>query len=114
MRHLFPSAVALAVGWIGSSCALPEYEVVELAPAPDHCDGEFGFEGVPGANSMTSMVPLPGGYCMDETEVTAILGKADSCDEIIAYRSCRWGSEDRHIDVRLVAGKVVLFNARGL
>lgn len=51
---------------------------------------------------------------MDYAEVTAILGEPDSCESLIAFKSCTWGKDPKTITVRLVGEKVILFEGKGL
>ena len=47
-------------------------------------------------------------------EVKTILGDPARCDEVIAVRSCVWGSEQRGIKVAFMAGQVALLSAHNL
>jgi hypothetical protein len=47
-------------------------------------------------------------------EVNQIVGAPARCDEVLGVRSCVWGDDQRGISVRFVAGKVILFSAKGL
>jgi hypothetical protein len=51
---------------------------------------------------------------MSYEDVTALLGKADACESAIGAKSCTWGSEQKNISVKFVAGKVVFFSSKGL
>lgn len=46
--------------------------------------------------------------------VTGILGKPDSCSEMLTLKSCRWGGEQRFVVVNFVGDKVVLTSAENL
>ena len=48
---------------------------------------------------------------MTQAEVNAILGKPDSCDETMGFKSCRWGDDKSHVTVRFVADKLMLNEA---
>lgn len=55
---------------------------------------------------------------MTYEEVSAILGKADSCDDVAGFRSCKWGgaaAQDAQnkpgISVQFVGDKAVLHSA---
>ncbi|BCO27809.1 hypothetical protein MIZ03_2700 [Rhodoferax lithotrophicus] len=48
---------------------------------------------------------------MPQTEVNAILGKPDSCDDVLGFKSCRWGDDKSNVTVRFVADKLVLHEA---
>jgi hypothetical protein len=47
-------------------------------------------------------------------EVSAILGRPDSCSETLGVKKCTWGDEQRHININFVADKVLLSNAKNL
>jgi hypothetical protein len=51
---------------------------------------------------------------MSYDEVTAVIGKPDSCDEVLGVRNCVWGDERRSVQVGFVADKVLLFSANNL
>lgn len=51
---------------------------------------------------------------MSYEEVSALLGKADRCDDLLGTASCIWGDEQKNITVAFVGGKAVLFGAVGI
>lgn len=51
---------------------------------------------------------------MSYQEVVAIIGEADSCDEVMGTRSCIWGSTDRQIKAGFLADKAIAFSHKGL
>ncbi|NOU49209.1 outer membrane protein assembly factor BamE [Pseudoalteromonas sp. JBTF-M23] len=51
---------------------------------------------------------------MDKTEIEAILGSADKCEEKTLHTNCTWGNEGKHIKVTLVSDKVTLYTKQGL
>lgn len=51
---------------------------------------------------------------MDFTEVEAIIGGADECNEKVGVRVCTWGNETKNITVTFVAGKATVFGHEGL
>ena len=51
---------------------------------------------------------------MDKTEVEAIIGSADSCEEKTLHTNCVWGSEEEKITITFVTNKVTLFSSKGL
>lgn len=51
---------------------------------------------------------------MSYQEVSAILGKAERCDEALGASNCLWGNDDRQIQVGFIAGKAALFSSKGL
>ncbi|HKO87588.1 MAG TPA: hypothetical protein VJU83_03620 [Burkholderiales bacterium] len=56
---------------------------------------------------------------MTYEEVSAILGKADSCDDVAGFRSCKWGTTPADtqtegkptVSVQFVGNKAVLHSA---
>ncbi|THF66525.1 outer membrane protein assembly factor BamE [Pseudothauera nasutitermitis] len=48
---------------------------------------------------------------MSYEEVRAILGKPDSCSDLLAARNCTWGNEQRSINVSFVGDQAVLFQS---
>ena len=51
---------------------------------------------------------------MSYQEVTAIIGDANSCEEVIGTRSCVWGDEQSGIKAGFVADKAIAFSHKGL
>jgi hypothetical protein len=51
---------------------------------------------------------------MKYEEVTDILGKAQECNSAIGMTNCRWGGDEKYIQIQFVADKVVLFSGKGL
>ncbi len=51
---------------------------------------------------------------MSYDEVTAIIGKPDSCEEALGTRSCVWGDETKQIKAAFLAEKAMLFSHQGL
>lgn len=51
---------------------------------------------------------------MGYEEVVAVLGKPTSCDEVAAFKSCRWGDEQSNATIRFAANKVVLHTAKNI
>lgn len=51
---------------------------------------------------------------MSYDEVTAIIGKPDSCEEALGTRSCIWGDEKKQIKAAFLAEKAMLFSHQGL
>ena len=54
---------------------------------------------------------------MTYEEVSAILGKADSCDDVAGFRSCKWGAAGGAetgkpaVSIQFVGNKAVLHSA---
>ncbi|WP_404339832.1 DUF3862 domain-containing protein [Pseudoalteromonas mariniglutinosa] len=51
---------------------------------------------------------------MDKSEVEAILGNADICEEKTLHTNCTWGNKDENIEITLVSNKVSLYSKTGL
>lgn len=48
------------------------------------------------------------------SEASAILGKADSCDDALGTTSCIWGDNQQHIKIRFIADKATFFSSEGI
>lgn len=51
---------------------------------------------------------------MSYDEVTQLIGKPDSCNDLMGVRSCQWGNEKRSVNVNFVSGKVMIFSSSNL
>jgi len=51
---------------------------------------------------------------MSYDEVTALIGKPDTCDDVMGVRNCVWGDEKRSVQVGFVADKVLLHSSNNL
>jgi len=51
---------------------------------------------------------------MSYTQVSDILGKANTCDALIGMSDCTWGDEKQYIKIKFVADKVMLIHSKGL
>ena len=47
-------------------------------------------------------------------EVKSILGEPTRCDDLVGFKSCRWGDESRNITVRFAGDQVVLYSAENV
>jgi hypothetical protein len=47
-------------------------------------------------------------------EVTAILGSPSRCDDLMGFKSCRWGDDSRNVTVRFAGDQVVLYSAENV
>ena len=47
-------------------------------------------------------------------EVKSILGEPARCDDLVGFKSCRWGDESRNITVRFAGDQVVLYSAENV
>ncbi len=62
--------------------------------------------------SMDNYQQLKTGMSYDE--VTAIIGKPNSCEEALGTRSCIWGDDQTQIKAAFLAEKAMLFSHQGL
>jgi hypothetical protein len=51
---------------------------------------------------------------MSYDQVTALIGKPVTCDDVMGVRNCVWEDEKRSVQVGFVADKVLLFSANNL
>lgn len=52
---------------------------------------------------------------MSYAEVTAILGKADSCSETLGVSNCTWGKDEaKRVNIVFLADKATAFSDQGL
>ncbi len=51
---------------------------------------------------------------MEYKEVVGILGNPASCDDIVGFKSCKWGDEKSHITVRFAGDAVIMHSAQNL
>ncbi len=51
---------------------------------------------------------------MEYREVISILGNPASCDDVIGFKSCKWGNEKSHIIVRFAGDAVIMSSAENL
>lgn len=51
---------------------------------------------------------------MSRTDVIAILGEPDQCKSALAFETCRWGDDDKHIEARFAADNLLAKTATGL
>jgi len=51
---------------------------------------------------------------MSYDQVTALIGKPDTCDDLMGVRNCVWGDDARSVQVGFVADKVLLISANNL
>jgi outer membrane protein assembly factor BamE (lipoprotein component of BamABCDE complex) len=47
-------------------------------------------------------------------EVKSILGEPARCDDLVGFKSCRWGDDSRSITVRFAGDQVVLYSAENV
>lgn len=47
-------------------------------------------------------------------EVKAILGNPTRCDDLMGFKSCRWGDDSRNITVRFAGDQVLLYTAENV
>lgn len=51
---------------------------------------------------------------MNYEEVSAILGKADHCEEAIGTKNCRWGDDKKNIKIAFIADRATVFSNEGI
>ena len=51
---------------------------------------------------------------MDYNEVEVLLGAPLECQEALGLKQCKWGNEQRFIDIKFVANKVTFHSMKGL
>jgi len=51
---------------------------------------------------------------MDYSQVEMLLGAPNECQEAIGLKQCKWGNEQRFIDIKFVADKVTIHSMKGL
>lgn len=51
---------------------------------------------------------------MSYKEVSGILGNPASCDDVVGFKSCKWGDEKSHITVRFAGDAVIMHSAENL
>jgi len=51
---------------------------------------------------------------MDYRDVETLLGAPNECQEAIGLKQCKWGNEQRFIDIKFVADKVTYHSMKGL
>jgi outer membrane protein assembly factor BamE (lipoprotein component of BamABCDE complex) len=47
-------------------------------------------------------------------EVKSILGEPARCDDLVGFKSCRWGDDSRNITVRFAGDQIVLYSAENV
>jgi hypothetical protein len=47
-------------------------------------------------------------------EVKSILGEPARCDDLVGFKSCRWGDDRRNVTVRFAGDQVVLYSAENV
>jgi hypothetical protein len=51
---------------------------------------------------------------MEYREVISILGNPASCDDVVGFKSCKWGDDKRHITVRFAGDAAIMSSAENL
>lgn len=51
---------------------------------------------------------------MSKEDVVAILGEPNACESALAFETCRWGDDDKNIEVRFAADNLLAKTAEGL
>jgi len=47
-------------------------------------------------------------------EVTTILRDPTRCDDLMGFKSCRWGDDSRNVTVRFAGDQVLLYSAENV
>ena len=80
------------------------YSLIAVAP----CDPPFGLQQAhAGELRETQARPHLRG-------MKSILGEPARCDDLVGFKSCRWGDESRNITVRFAGDQVVLYSAENV
>ncbi len=51
---------------------------------------------------------------MEYDEVTQLIGKPESCNDVMGIRNCIWGNEKRSANISFAGDKVLLFSSNNL
>lgn len=51
---------------------------------------------------------------MTYEEVKQLLGPPAQCNDLLGVKHCRWGDDQRHIDVNFIGGQVLVFSAENI
>ncbi|MDD2899439.1 MAG: DUF3862 domain-containing protein [Desulfuromonadaceae bacterium] len=51
---------------------------------------------------------------LEYSEVVKILGKPDTCSDVMYVKSCVWGNEQKNITVNFMGDKALLFTSRNI
>jgi hypothetical protein len=51
---------------------------------------------------------------MSYDEVVKLIGKPNTCDDMLGLRSCTWSDDSSSVDVKFAGDKVLLFSASNL
>lgn len=51
---------------------------------------------------------------MSYEEVKQLLGQPAQCNDLLGVKHCRWGDEQRHVDVNFIGGQVLVFSAENI
>ena len=51
---------------------------------------------------------------MPYDEIVSILGEPSECDAVVNTKSCRWGTDDKHVEAKIVGESVIFLSAKGL
>lgn len=50
----------------------------------------------------------------DYSAIELMLGAPTACQEVLGFKQCKWGNEQRFIDVKFVADKVTFYSHQGV
>lgn len=51
---------------------------------------------------------------MSYEAVVDLLGKPDSCDGAVGFKTCTWGDKEQYINVKFGGDSVVFFSSKGI
>jgi hypothetical protein len=51
---------------------------------------------------------------MTYEEVKQLLGAPAHCNDLLGVKHCRWGDDQRHVDVNFIGGQVLVFSAENI
>ena len=51
---------------------------------------------------------------VEYNEVVRILGKPDSCSEVVFVKSCVWGNEQKNITISFMGDKAILTSSKNI
>jgi hypothetical protein len=51
---------------------------------------------------------------MPYDEVVSLMGKPAECNAVVNTKSCRWGDDKKHVDLKIIGESVIFITAKGL
>ena len=74
----------------------------------------FSLLVVSGCNQVTSENYDQLKIGMPYEAVVDLLGKPDSCEAAIGFKSCTWGGKEKQINIKFGGNSVVFFSSKGI